>query len=322
MFNKVLITGGLGLIGSHLSEIILDSCQELIIIDNVSTGKIENLAAIESQKIRFIEGSVLNDALLSENMKNVDFCFHLAASLGVKKILDFPIESLNTNLRGSENVLLHASRVNTPVFLASTSEIYGKNPKQPLREDSDRVLGSPLNVRWSYSEAKALDESMAQMYADRFGLKFVIGRFFNTVGPRQIGEYGMVLPRFVSAAILDQDLEVYGDGSQTRVFCHARDAVSAIMKLVQDESLYGQIFNIGGEQEISIKDLAEMVIRVTDSKSKIKFIPYEKAYSNGFEETFRRVPDTTKLRAATDWKIEWSLEEIILDVARSLKFKK
>lgn len=318
MFERVLVTGGLGLIGSHLSEKLVGLCKEIVILDDASTGRLENISNIKSSQIRLIQGSVLDEELVNLAFEKVDFCFHLAASLGVKKILESPIESLNVNLEGSKNVFLAASNNKVPIFLASTSEIYGKSISQPLSESSDRLLGSPLSIRWAYSEAKAIDETMAQMYSYEYGLEFVIGRFFNTVGPRQLGDYGMVLPRFVNSAIKNEDLGVYGDGEQTRVFCHVKDAVEAVLKLVQNKGLYGDAFNIGGNREISIKGLAELVIQITGSKSNIKHVPYHEAYPRGFEEVYRRVPDTTKLKNATGWKAEISLEQTISDIAKSI----
>jgi len=319
-FQRALVTGGLGLIGSHLIERLLDERVQVTVIDNNFTGAISNLGAHYSNNLlKVILGDIVDSELINQEMREVEFCFHLAASLGVKRILSAPISSYKTNIHGSENVLSAASKYKVPVFLASTSEIYGKNSKQPLTEDSDRVLGSPLNIRWSYSEAKALDESLAQMYAQEEGLKFVIGRFFNTVGPRQTGDYGMVLPRFVSSALKNQELEVYGDGTQTRVFCHVQDAVDGLVGLVENESAFGEAFNIGGVGEVSINELAANVIEVTESQSKIRHVPYAQAYSKGFEETFRRVPETTKIQNLTGWKVKRGLEDIIRDVMSFMK---
>lgn len=321
-FQRALVTGGLGLIGSHLVERLLDERVHVTVIDNNFTGDISNLGAYPSNNLlKVISGDIVDSVLINEEIREVEFCFHLAAALGVKRILSAPITSYKTNIHGSENVLSAASKHKVPVFLASSSEIYGKNSQQPLTEDSDRVLGSPLNIRWSYSEAKALDESLAQMYAQEEGLKFVIGRFFNTVGPRQTGDYGMVLPRFVSSALKNQDLEVYGDGTQTRVFCHVQDAVDGLIGLVENESAFGEAFNIGGVGEVSINELAAKVIEVTKSQSKIRHVPYAQAYSKGFEETFRRVPETTKIRNLTGWQAKRGLEDIIRDVMSFMKSK-
>lgn len=314
-FNKVLITGGSGLIGSHLAEQLLPFSEELLIIDDFSTGRAKNLSEIANNpKVSIFEGSITDQSFLDVHFKDVDLCIHLAASLGVNRILEQGRISYETNVHGTENVIRRASDSGAKLFFASTSEIYGKNPIQPLNEESDRVLGSPLNVRWSYSEAKALDESLIQIYKQEKDLNFVIGRFFNTVGPRQTGSYGMVLPRFVKAALAGEDIKVYGDGSQTRVFCHVKDASRAVISLVSNDQLEGEVFNIGGEGEISIRSLAEKVIELSKSNSSIKHIPYSEAYPAGFEETLRRVPDTTKLRKAIGWQPQYTLDDIILDV--------
>lgn len=314
-FNKVLITGGSGLIGSHLAEQLLPFSKQILIIDDFSTGSARNVSKIANNpKLSIFEGSITDQSFLKFHFKDVDLCIHLAASLGVNRILEQGRISYETNVHGTENVVRAAAEFGAKLFFASTSEIYGKNPIQPLNEESDRVLGSPLNVRWSYSEAKALDESLIQIYKQEKDLNFVIGRFFNTVGPRQTGSYGMVLPRFVKAALAGEDIKVYGDGSQTRVFCHVKDASRAVISLVSNDQLEGEVFNIGGEGEISIRSLAEKVIELSKSSSSIKHIPYSEAYPAGFEETFRRVPDTTKLRKAIGWQPQYTLDDIILDV--------
>lgn len=316
MTKKVFVTGGLGLIGSHLTEALLNLGNQVVILDNESTGAVQNLEHVSSNRdLKLVNGDILDVSKVESLMEKSDFCFHLAASLGVKKILTSPLSSYESNVHGTQNVLASASKYGVPVFLASTSEIYGDNPIQPLTEDSKRVLGSPLNIRWTYSEAKALDESLAKIYEREKGLRFIIGRFFNTVGPRQIGEYGMVLPRFVRSAMRDESIQVYGDGSQSRVFCHVDDAVEAMIRLIDEPKSYGNVFNIGGEGEISVKKLAELVIDVLNSKSNIELVPYEIAYTEGFEETYRRVPDTSKLRELTGWTPKRSLETTIKDIA-------
>jgi UDP-glucose 4-epimerase len=239
----------------------------------------------------------------------------------VQRILEKPYQSLKTNVAGTENVIQAAANCGVKMFLASTSELYGKNKDQSLNEESDRVIGSPRLVRWAYSEAKAIDESVAEMFRSSHGLRYVTGRFFNTVGPRQSGSYGMVLPRFVKAAIQGENLKVYGDGSQSRVFCHVSDAVSAVLAIFNEARAEGQAFNIGGEEEISIRELAERVISVTGSSSRIEYVSYEDAYPAGFEETMRRVPDTTKLRNLTGWKPKYRLDEIIKDIENYFRIK-
>jgi len=317
---KLLITGGAGFIGSHLAERLIEMGHFVIALDDLSTGTSSNIAQLEKNpNFEFIKGSMLDEKLIESMMSRVDGCIHLGAALGVQRILEKPYQSLVANIHGSEIAIKAAAEQGKRFFLASTSELYGKNPKQPLTEESDRVLGSPQLIRWAYSEAKALDESLAQMFMASHGLKFVTGRFFNTVGPRQSGAYGMVLPRFVASAMKNEPLLVYGDGSQSRVFCHVSDAVNGVLKIFFDDKALGHAFNIGGEEEISIKELAMRVISVTNSSSSIEYLPYSKAYPEGFEETMRRVPDTSKLRKMTGWKPEFSLDGIISDIEKYLR---
>jgi UDP-glucose 4-epimerase len=319
---KALVTGGAGFIGSHLSHSLLEAGIDVLVLDDFSTGSRKNIKEIETNvKFRIVEGSLLDEKLVGELIAQVDACFHLGAALGVQRILEKPYLSLKTNVAGTENVIEAAANRGVKVFLASTSELYGKSKDQPLTEESDRVIGSPRLVRWAYSEAKAIDESVAEMFRGSHGLKYVTGRFFNTVGPRQSGAYGMVLPRFVKSAIQGENLRVYGDGSQSRVFCHVSDAVSAVLAIFNDERAEGQAFNIGGEEEVSIRELAERVIKVTGSSSRIEYVSYEDAYPAGFEETMRRVPDTTKLRTLTGWKPKYNLDEIIKDIENYFRQK-
>lgn len=317
---KLLITGGAGFIGSHLAERLIEMGHLVTALDDLSTGTSSNIAQLEKNpNFEFIKGSMLDEKLIESMMSRVDGCIHLGAALGVQRILEKPYQSLVANIHGSEIAIKAAAEQGKRFFLASTSELYGKNPKQPLTEESDRVLGSPQLIRWAYSEAKALDESLAQMFMASHGLKFVTGRFFNTVGPRQSGAYGMVLPRFVASAMKNEPLLVYGDGSQSRVFCHVSDAINGVLKIFFDDKALGHAFNIGGEEEISIKELAMRVISVTNSSSSIEYLPYSKAYPEGFEETLRRVPDTSKLRKMTGWKPEFSLDGIITDIEKYLR---
>ena len=317
---KLLITGGAGFIGSHLAERLIEMGHLVTALDDLSTGTSSNIAQLEKNpNFEFIKGSMLDEKLIETLMSGVDGCIHLGAALGVQRILEKPYQSLVANIHGSEIAIKAAAEQGKRFFLASTSELYGKNPKQPLTEESDRVLGSPQLIRWAYSEAKALDESLAQMFMASHGLKFVTGRFFNTVGPRQSGAYGMVLPRFVASAMKNEPLLVYGDGSQSRVFCHVSDAINGVLKIFFDDKALGHAFNIGGDEEISIKELAMRVISVTNSSSRIEYLPYSKAYTEGFEETMRRVPDTSKLRKMTGWKPEFSLDGIISDIEKYLR---
>ena len=317
---KILITGGSGFIGSYLCKNLLEQGHEVISLDNFSTGKFENIAELENARnFKSIEGSILDEELVKNLISSVDSCFHFAAAVGVQKILDDPIGSLKTNLHGSENVIQACSESKINLVLASTSEIYGKNPSQPLTEDSDRVIGSPLLSRWTYSEAKAIDEALAHAYHSKHGLKVKIVRLFNTVGPRQSPAYGMVIPRFFAAALAGKDLEIHGDGSQRRVFCHVDDAVNGVIELWKHSDGNGEAFNIGGVEEISILNLAKKIIEVTKSNSKINFISYAKLKSQGFEDMQRRVPSTEKLKKLTGWAPKKGLDEILFDYLSSVR---
>ena len=317
---KILVTGGAGFIGSHLSEKLIKQGHAVIALDDLSTGVSKNLEGLAgNSNFELVQGSMLDEKLVDSLMSNVEGCFHLGAALGVQRILQKPYESLIANTRGTEITVTAAAKYKVRYYLASTSELYGKNPQQPLKEDSDRVIGSPQLVRWAYSEAKAIDESMVQMFRQSHGLDYVTGRFFNTVGPRQTGAYGMVLPRFVAAAIKGEPITVYGDGTQSRVFCHVSDAVDGVLRLFFDDRALGEAFNIGGEEEVTIGELAKRVIQVTGSTSEIRTVPYSEAYPPGFEETMRRVPDTTKLRLLTGWKPQFSLDAIIKDIENYIR---
>jgi UDP-glucose 4-epimerase len=317
---KILLTGGAGFIGSHLAEKLISEGHSVTALDNLSTGSSANLNSLKgSSDFKLVEASMLDKSIVDQLVADSDGVIHLGAALGVQRILERPYESFITNTQGTENLIIAAAESKKKIFIASTSEIYGKNPEQPLNEESDRVIGSPKLLRWAYSEAKAIDESLAQMFAQSHGLSYVVGRFFNTVGPRQSGMYGMVLPRFVSAALKGEALEVHGDGLQTRTFCHVLDSIDAVMRLFLSSQAIGEAFNIGGEGEISIKDLAQKVIDITGSKSEIKYVSYQSAYPQGFDEMMRRVPDTSKLRSYTGWSPKRNLDEIINDIQLSLK---
>ena len=317
---KILLTGGAGFIGSHLAEKLISEGHSVTALDNLSTGSSANLNGLKgSNNFKLVEASMLDKSIVDQLVADSDGVIHLGAALGVQRILERPYESFIANTQGTENLIIAAAESKKKIFIASTSEIYGKNPEQPLSEESDRVIGSPKLLRWAYSEAKAIDESLAQMFAQSHGLSYVVGRFFNTVGPRQSGMYGMVLPRFVSAALKGDSLEVHGDGLQTRTFCHVLDSIDAVLRLFLSSQAIGEAFNIGGEGEISIKDLAQKVIDITGSKSEIKYISYQSAYPQGFDEMMRRVPDTSKLRSYTGWSPKRNLDEIINDIQLSLK---
>ena len=311
---KYLITGGAGFIGSHLAESLIARGDQVVILDNLSTGSHKNLAAIAS-KIKFEPGDILDKTLIEKLVSGSDYVVHLAAALGVLNIINKPLESLITNLKGSELVIESANSFGKPILIASTSEIYGKNIKSALNEEDDRIIGHPLKSRWSYSEAKAVDESLAYFYYLENKLPIRIVRFFNTVGPRQVGHYGMVVPRFVSAALKNEPLSVYGSGDQIRCFCHVVDAVRGLLLVMDSEQVVGQVFNIGNSEQISIMALAQKVIAVTGSKSKIEKIAYEQAYPQGFEDMQRRVPDISKIDKILGWQPQINLEQIIKDIA-------
>jgi UDP-glucose 4-epimerase len=307
---KYLITGGAGFIGSHLSDALVARGDSVIVVDNLSTGKNEVVPSVE-----FIQGSIFDEKLMDSLVSKVDHVLHLAAAVGVFNIVNKPLESLMTNIKGTEIMLELCDKYKKPILITSTSEVYGKNNTVPLNEESDRVLGSPLKSRWSYSEAKAIDESMAYFYHQEKGLGVRLIRLFNTVGPRQVGHYGMVVPRFVSAAVSGSVLSVYGSGEQIRCFCHVADAVRAMLLVMDSDKAIGEVFNVGNNQQISIMDLAKKVISVTGSSSAIEMVAYEKAYPAGFEDMERRVPDISKIERVLGWKPQIGLEQIIKDIA-------
>jgi UDP-glucose 4-epimerase len=311
---KFLVTGGAGFIGSHLSETLITRGNEVVIIDNQSTGSVRNLSGI-SAKVKLITGDILNKTLLEKYVAEADYVVHLAAALGVFNIVNKPLQSLKTNIQGTENILELADKYRKPVLIASTSEVYGKNDKVPLNEEDDRIIGHPLKSRWSYSEAKAVDESLAYFYYLENKLPIRIVRFFNTVGPRQVGQYGMVVPRFVAAAIRNEPIQVYGSGDQIRCFCHVSDAIRALLLVIGSDEAIGQVFNVGNNQQISIMDLAKKVIEIIGSKSEIKRIPYTEAYPEGFEDMQRRVPDISKIKQVLGWEPKIHLDQIIKDIA-------
>jgi UDP-glucose 4-epimerase len=313
---KVFITGGAGFIGSHLCDALVAKGKEVTILDNLSTGSKKNIAHLEG-KIKVFEGDIRDEKLVESLVENCDLVLHMAAALGVDNILENPIESISTNFYGSEVVLNATVKYDKRIVIASTSEIYGKNPKQPLSETDDRVVGTPQKLRWTYSDAKALEEATAYSLFLTKQLKVTIVRLFNTVGPRQSGKYGMVIPRFINAAISNEPIKIFGDGSQSRVFCHVFDTVRAINTLLENNKSIGEVFNIGGKGEISILELAKLIIKQTNSKSEFTFTDYEYAYATGFEEMARRVPDISKLTKFTGWEPKLGLDKIIDDVANS-----
>ena len=315
---RVFITGGAGFIGSHLCDALLKKGHQVSILDNMSTGSAANIAHIKDQ-IEIHQGDIRDAALVEKAMAPADLVLHMAAALGVNTILENPIESVSTNFTGSEVVLNAATKLNKRIIIASTSEVYGKNPKQPLSETDDRVVGAPQKIRWTYSDAKALEEAIAHALFLTKRLKVTTIRLFNTVGPRQTGRYGMVLPRFVQSALKNEPITIYGDGTQSRVFCHVADAVRAILTIANTDSTIGEVYNIGGVGETSIKQLADAIIKRTDSTSTITYTPYDQAYTAGYEDMQRRVPDITKIKSAIGWSPENTLDSIISDVAADMK---
>lgn len=309
---KALITGGAGFIGSHLADHLLAQGDQVIVLDNLSTGRHANIEhLIGRPDFEFALGSILNTDLVDDVISRCDVVFHLAAAVGVELIVKRPVESLRTNILGSETVIEKAHKYGRPVLVTSTSEIYGKNTSDLLGEEDDRVLGSPLKSRWSYSEAKAIEEILAFTYFREKGLPTVIVRLFNTVGPRQVGNYGMVIPRFVNLALRNHQLTVYGDGTQTRCFVDVSDVVPALDTLIRTEGAFGNVFNLGGADEISVAELADLVIERADSTSTVRKVSYEDAYEDGFEDMQRRVPDTTKIRSLIGWSPRFDLASII-----------
>ena len=311
---RVLITGGAGFIGSHLTDALIARGDHVVALDNFSTGSTANIKHI-TKNFEIIDGDIRNADLINETTKDVDLVLHMAAALGVNTILESPLESISTNITGSEVVLNAAANHKKRILIASTSEIYGKNPKQPLNESDDRVVGSPQKIRWSYSDAKAIEEAMAFSLNQEKSLKVTTARLFNTVGPRQSAQYGMVVPRFVRSALKNEPINIYGDGTQSRVFCHVYDAIEALLALVATDKTINRVYNVGGIGEVTIKQLAETVIKQTNSNSTIEYIPYEKAYAPGFEDMQRRVPDISKIKEAIAWQPQRDLTQIISDVA-------
>lgn len=317
---RILITGGAGFIGSHLCERLLADGHAVTTIDNFSTGRRSNLNNLEdNKKFTLIKGSILDTETLNPLIQSSDYVFHLAAAVGVFNIVNNPLASLLTNIRGTENVLEAANAANIPVFLTSSSEVYGKNFSNSLKESDDRVLGSPVTLRWSYSEAKAIDESLAYAYFIEKQLETRIVRLFNTVGPRQLGAYGMVVPRFVKSALTNEPITIYGDGSQTRCFAHVYDVIDAVLAIAFSDETIGKVINIGNDFEISINDLAQKIIIETNSKSEIVYVSYQEAYGAGFEDMERRVPNIELIHELVGWKPQHNLSTIISDVSAEMK---
>jgi len=317
---RILVTGGAGFIGSHLCERLVLDGHRVTAIDNFSTGRASNLLNLKGvDEFSIVEGSILDTNILNPLIKEADYVFHLAAAVGVFNIVRNPLASLFTNIRGTENVLDAAHSTNTPVFLTSSSEVYGKNVANSLKESDDRILGSPVTLRWSYSEAKAIDESLAYAYFVEKQLETRIVRFFNTVGPRQLGAYGMVVPRFVKASLSNEPITIYGDGNQTRCFAHVYDVIEAVIAVAFAKNTIGKVINVGNNFEISINDLAKKIIAETDSKSQVVYVPYEEAYGDSFEDMERRVPNIELINELVGWQPKRDLSTMIADISTEMK---
>ena len=312
---KALITGGAGFIGSHLAERLIALGHEVFIIDNLWTGRLENLAKIQNdKKLHLVVDTILNESVMNELTFKVDHIYHLAAAVGVMNIMDHPVETLETNVKGTETVLRLANSFKKKVLIASTSEIYGKHVEHSLKEDDNRVMGTVKKRRWAYACSKTLDEFLALAYYDEKKLPVVVARLFNTVGPRQSGRYGMVMPIFVQSALMGKPILVYGDGTQTRSFGHVKDVIEGLIKLMEEPRAEGDVFNVGNDQEVSIQALAEKVKEMTGSDSEIEYMSYEKAYGPGFEDMERRCPNLEKIKTLIGYVPTYNLEDIIQSV--------
>ena len=312
MKKRILVTGGAGFIGSHLCESLLENGYHVVAIDDLSTGQLKNIRHLQGQpRFQFVRETITNLQVLDRLSSEAEFIVHLAAAVGVQLIVENPVHTIQTNIMGTEAVLSTANRYGCKVLIASTSEVYGKGVKIPFCEEDDRLMGSTTHSRWSYAASKAVDEFLGLAYHHQYGLPVVVMRFFNTVGPRQTGRYGMVIPRFISQALKGEPLTVYGDGQQSRCFCDVADIVWAVQQLLENPAAIGEVFNLGSDQEITILDLAKKVIAKTGSASEITFIPYEQAYAPGFEDMRKRVPSLSKLRHLIGYSPRYSLDQIL-----------
>ncbi len=319
-FKRILVTGGAGFIGSHLCEKLLEHGCQVEALDDLSTGSIHNIEHLTKQdKFKLTVGSVLDDQAVAIAVDRADAVYHMAAAVGVRLIVENPVKTIETNISGTETVLRHVMKKRKPILVASTSEVYGKRSHVPFNEEDDLILGSSRRPRWAYACSKLMDEFLALAHHRENKLPVVIARLFNTVGPRQTGTYGMVIPRFVEQALNNQAITVYGDGSQTRTFCHVEDAVRGLIDLLAAKSCYGNVYNVGGQREIPIKELAELIVALSKSSSQIQEIPFEEAYDKDFEDMQRRVPDLSKISKAIGYQPEKQIEDIIRDVISSLK---
>ncbi len=319
---KALITGGAGFIGSHLAERLLHDGAEVTVLDDLSTGRLENLQGFRHQaKLQFVKGDIRDSTLVQLLASQCDVVFHLAAAVGVQLIADDPVHTIETNIAGTEVVLEAANKFGRKILLASSSEIYGKSEKVPFAEDDDFVLGGTAFSRWAYACSKAIDEFLGQAFHQQYGLSVVAARFFNTIGPRQTGRYGMVVPRFVQWALRNEPIQIYGTGRQTRCFCYVQDLVDAIIGLMQYEQAAGGVFNIGSTEEITMEALADKIIEITGSKSRKEFVPYVVAYGRPIEDMMRRVPSTERIRKAIGWQPKTSLDQTLRTIVRHYQEK-
>ncbi len=317
---RVLVTGGAGFIGSHLTERLLEGGHEVAAIDNLSTGSLKNIENHrEHSGFEFVMGDIRNAELMEPLVKHSDMIFHLAAAVGVKLIVEDPVLTIETNISGTEIVLDMANKFSKKIFLASSSEVYGKSEAVPFLEEDDVVLGSTSFSRWAYACSKAIDEFLGLAFYQQYGLNVVIGRFFNTIGPRQTGQYGMVVPRFVQRALKDEPIQICGTGKQTRCFCYVNDLVGAVIKLMNCEHAAGKVYNIGSDEEISIEELADKIIEMTGSKSRKEFVPYELVYGRPIDDMMRRVPGLERIKETVGWESKTSLDEILQVIIESLK---
>jgi len=319
---KALVTGGAGFIGSHLVERLLETGQEVVVLDNLSTGSTDNIKQFRGNpRFTFVEGNICDAKLVESLARNCGWIFHLAAAVGVRLIAENPVLTIETNIGGTEVVLEAANKFGAKVLIASTSEVYGKNEKVPFEEDDDIVLGSTRLSRWSYACGKAIDEFLGIAFHQQYGLEVVIARFFNTIGPRQTGRYGMVVPRFINSALKNEPVVVYGTGTQRRCFCYVEDVVDAVLKLMNCEQAVGQVFNVGSTEEISIKELADKIIEMAGSKSEKRFISYEQAYGRPIEDMMRRVPSLERIKQTIDWQPRTTLTQALQIIIESEKAK-
>lgn len=319
---RALITGGAGFIGSHLAERLLNDGHDVAVIDNISTGSLENIAAFkEHPKFNFVEGDIRDKTVMASLAERCDVIFHLAAAVGVKLIADRPVHTIETNIGGTETVLDIANKFGKKTLLASSSEVYGKSEAVPFSEDDDLVLGSTTFSRWSYACSKAIDEFLGLAFYQQYGLGVVIARFFNTIGPRQIGQYGMVVPRFVQSALKNEPLGIYGTGRQSRCFCYVEDLIDAVLGLMNCEKAAGKVFNIGSDEEVTIEGLADKIIEITGSKSKKQFVPYEVAYGRPIDDMMRRVPNLERIKNTIGWLQKTNLDETLKIIIENEKIK-